>query len=138
MGTVESEWYFSKLVTAKSISLLRGCAHSQAEEGAEATGGASTSAGPGAAAEDRDDDSASASGSFEDSDYSESERGEWAGRADAAFGEEGVAVQPEGRRMGGPGSIASTYWRPERTDRKALLTVLDERWVVDHHLVAWE
>jgi hypothetical protein len=26
-----------------------------------------------------------------------------------------------------PGSIASTYWREERTDRKNLLTVIDER-----------
>ena len=26
-----------------------------------------------------------------------------------------------------PGSIASTYWRPERSDRKNLLTVVDER-----------
>lgn len=27
----------------------------------------------------------------------------------------------------GPGSIASTYWRPERTDRKEALTIIDER-----------
>lgn len=26
-----------------------------------------------------------------------------------------------------PGSIASTYWRPERSDRKNLLSVVDER-----------
>ena len=27
----------------------------------------------------------------------------------------------------GPGSIASTYWRPERTDRNANLSAIDER-----------
>jgi hypothetical protein len=27
-----------------------------------------------------------------------------------------------------PGSIASTYWRAERSDRKKLLSVVDERW----------
>ena len=37
-----------------------------------------------------------------------------------------------GRGSGGkppprPGSIASTYWREERTDRKNLLTVIDEK-----------
>ena len=29
-----------------------------------------------------------------------------------------------------PGSIASTYWRAERSDRKNLLSVVDERWAI--------
>lgn len=32
-----------------------------------------------------------------------------------------------GRAPARPGSIASTYWRDERSDRKNLLTVIDER-----------
>ena len=35
-----------------------------------------------------------------------------------------------GRPPARPGSIASTYWRDERTDRKNLLTVIDEKCVV--------
>lgn len=40
-------------------------------------------------------------------------------------GEEGAARSSRG--PGRPGSIASTYWREERRDRKELLAVIDER-----------
>ena len=33
-----------------------------------------------------------------------------------------------------PGSIASTYWRAERSDRKKLLSVVDERWAPCRHI----
>ncbi len=67
------------------------------------------------------------SSSYAETDFSDSELDRAAASPDVstsgnARGEEGSA-----RRPGGPGSIASTYWRPERTDRKNLLTVVDER-----------
>ena len=90
--------------------------------------------GSAAVAEGNDEDSASESGSYTETDFSgsEGEREPSAGgRADAAFSGGDGEGEGEGsaapRRRGGPGSIASTYWRPERTDRKNLLTVLDER-----------
>jgi hypothetical protein len=39
----------------------------------------------------------------------------------------GSQAGASGRAPARPGSIASTYWRDERTDRKNLLTVIDER-----------
>ena len=84
--------------------------------------------GPHDAEEDKEEDSASVSGSYTETDFSSCEHGDTQrqpGSADAASTEsDQEADRP---RRGGPGSIASTYWRPERTDRKNLLTVLDER-----------
>lgn len=40
----------------------------------------------------------------------------------------GVAGSQAGKHPARPGSIASTYWREERHDRKNLLTVIDEKW----------
>lgn len=39
----------------------------------------------------------------------------------------GSAAGRSGRPPARPGSIASTYWREERHDRKNLLTVIDEK-----------
>ncbi len=41
----------------------------------------------------------------------------------------GTRVGGSSRGPGRPGSIASTYWREERHDRKELLAVIDERCV---------
>ena len=62
-------------------------------------------------------------GSDPESDYeSGSEGGEERGQQGAA-GRAGGSSRGPGR----PGSIASTYWRDERQDRKELLAVIDER-----------
>lgn len=41
---------------------------------------------------------------------------------------EGEAAEGSAQAPARPGSIASTYWRDERRDRKELLAVIDERW----------
>lgn len=102
----------------------------QAGDDAEPSQGASAAEGLAAVAEGDDEESASESGSYTDFSGSEEDREPSArGSADAAFGgDDGESEGGDGpRRKGGPGSIASTYWRPERTDRKNLLSVLDER-----------
>ena len=66
------------------------------------------------------DDHASGSGS-EDSSLSDWD--EDRSRDGGAQGRGGAASRTDAR----PGSIASTYWRPERADRKNLLSVVDER-----------
>ena len=48
--------------------------------------------------------------------------------ADASGSQAGTLAGRSGRAPARPGSIASTYWRDERSDRKNLLTVIDERW----------
>ncbi len=54
--------------------------------------------------------------------------------SDSVSGSEGGEERGAAERAGGssrgpgrPGSIASTYWRDERQDRKELLAVIDER-----------
>ena len=64
-------------------------------------------------------------GSDLDSDYeSGSEGGETQEGQQSAAGRGGGGSS---RGPGRPGSIASTYWRDERQDRKELLAVIDER-----------
>ncbi len=47
--------------------------------------------------------------------------------ADAVGDREGSLAARSTKPPARPGSIASTYWRDERTDRKKLLNVIDER-----------
>ncbi len=59
-------------------------------------------------------------------------RGSARGAAAAGQGRDGAragssASSEPGSRGGGAGSIASTYWRPERTDRKEALSAIDEQ-----------
>jgi hypothetical protein len=49
------------------------------------------------------------------------------GPAAAAFGAPAEGPHGACRPPARPGSIASSYWRPERHDRKELLSVIDER-----------
>ncbi|KAI3428268.1 hypothetical protein D9Q98_006647 [Chlorella vulgaris] len=67
-------------------------------------------------------------GSGADSEY-ESEASSLAGSGEPGAGESQAGSQGgrSGRAPARPGSIASTYWRDERSDRKNLLTVIDER-----------
>lgn len=97
-----------------------------AAEAAEAAGAASTagSDGPSSATRgcsDSDDESAS-----EASDASSQEHSDWAAAELESQAESGAGASQMDAR---PGSIASTYWRPERSDRKALLSTVDERCV---------
>lgn len=73
---------------------------------------ATEGAGEGGDAWSSDDDGSD--GSYDSDDTGESYSG--------SEGEE----DGEGKRPGRPGSIASTYWRDERTDRRNLLGVIDE------------
>lgn len=61
----------------------------------------------------------------------EEEEGEEGGSSYSGSGSGGAPggsqAGPGGRAPARPGSIASTYWREERTDRKNLLTVIDEK-----------
>ena len=73
-----------------------------------------------------DDDSSS----YAETDYSDGELDRAAASGGVSTSGDARGEERSARRAGGPGgpgSIASTYWRPERTDRKNLLTVVDER-----------
>ncbi len=80
----------------------------------------------GAGLREREDSDADSS-RYTDTDYSDSEEDSLSAAADVPVTRDAPGNEPDGRRRGGPGSIASTYWRPERTDRKNLLTVVDEQ-----------
>ena len=67
------------------------------------------------------------SSSYAETDFSDSELNRLAVPAGSSTSGDAHGDERSARRPGGPGSIASTYWRPERTDRKNLLTVVDER-----------
>ena len=78
------------------------------------------------------EESGADSSRYTDTDYSDSdsEADSPAAAADLPGARDATGNEPDVRRIrGGPGSIASTYWRPERTDRKNLLTVVDEQCV---------
>ncbi|KAK9819819.1 hypothetical protein WJX72_002761 [[Myrmecia] bisecta] len=88
----------------------------------EATG-AGEGEGDAAVSAQLDPDSASASVSGQDEE-SDNERRSWTdGDASGSDGDEPAEVHQPRRA----GSIASTYWRPERRDRKENLSVIDER-----------
>ena len=81
---------------------------------------------PGVSLRERGESDADSS-QYTDTDYSDSEAESQAAAGDVPVTREASGNEPDVRRRGGPGSIASTYWRPERTDRKNLLTVVDEQ-----------
>ena len=63
-----------------------------------------------------------------ETDYSDSELDSPSAAAGAGLARDAPGGdEAEARPRSRAGSIASTYWRPERTDRKNLLTIVDER-----------
>ncbi len=87
-----------------------------AEAAERAVGAAGLPAGPSYAARGYSDSEDEEEGDSA-SDASSQSRSDWAAESGAG------ASQMDAR----PGSIASTYWRPERSDRKNLLSTVDER-----------
>ena len=67
------------------------------------------------------------SSSYAETDFSDSELDTASLPVDASSARDAPGNDPDGRRRSRAGSIASTYWRPERTDRKNLLTIVDEQ-----------
>ena len=86
---------------------------------------------PAEEAEGAGDASASSVGeSYASSEYEseeEEEREEGEGRHAGAGGSDAGTGRSGGRAPTRSGSIASTYWREERHDRRNLLTVIDEK-----------
>lgn len=77
---------------------------------------------------DPDNDDADSS-SYAETDFSDSDLDRPSAAAGAASARDAPGDEPDAHRRSRAGSIASTYWRPERTDRKNLLTVVDEQCV---------
>ena len=65
-----------------------------------------------------------------DTDAQSPEADEAASSPSSVLDQQHSADSTSASRSKAPGSIASTYWRPERADRNANLSVIDERCVV--------